>query len=339
MTNAPNQSVKPTVYIAGPMRGYTKFNFPMFDYASILGEHLGYRILSPADMDRLDGFDPETNSADQFFMKKAITRDIDALLSLDPDRGDFVALLPGWQASVGARAEAAVATWLGLPLRSALSFTDTIPAIPGEDRFVFLGRTWNRDGDAFLDAEALRQKGTYTIRLVTPKGDNFDLDFTGPPNMSVETVSPASAYREIIRFLLDRREEVAAIAGPQVTARMTPIDIFASILGEKLYGHPRFYEILLDMARLHSAKNHDYAGTSDPLKNLHLTQHMGIAPWKGVTVRLGDKWSRLAAFAASNELLVKDESVVDTFTDTAVYAILGRILYEESRMGQAGRSK
>ncbi len=98
---------------------------------------------------------------------------------------------------------------------------------------------------------------------------------------------------------------------------------------EQIFGHPRFYEILKDMADLHSRKNHDYAGTSDPLKNLRACTRLDLEPFMGVLVRLQDKWSRLEEFIKSGKLMVKNESVIDTLMDNAVYSVLAIILYEE----------
>lgn len=98
---------------------------------------------------------------------------------------------------------------------------------------------------------------------------------------------------------------------------------------KKRYGHPRFYEMLEAMAELHSRKNHDYAGTSDPLKNLRACKRLELDPFMGVMVRLQDKWSRLEEFVKSGTLMVKNESVKDTLMDNAVYSILAIILYEE----------
>jgi len=101
---------------------------------------------------------------------------------------------------------------------------------------------------------------------------------------------------------------------------------------KKQYGHPRFYEMLEAMAELHSRKNHDYAGTSDPLKNLRACERLELDPFMGVMVRLQDKWSRLEEFVKSGKLMVKGESVKDTLMDNAVYSILAIILYEEQEV-------
>jgi len=102
-------------------------------------------------------------------------------------------------------------------------------------------------------------------------------------------------------------------------------------LKEIKYGHPDFYKLLDQMADLHSRKNHDYAGTKDPLKNLKASKRIGVDPLTGVMLRLQDKWSRLESFMTSGEFLVKDESVEDTLMDNAVYSLLGIILRRESK--------
>lgn len=103
------------------------------------------------------------------------------------------------------------------------------------------------------------------------------------------------------------------------------------VAADKQYGHPEFYKLLEQMAALHSRKNHDYAGTKDPLRNLKSSARLGLDPVTGVLVRLQDKMSRLESFAQQGELLVKDESVEDTLMDLAVYSLLGIILRREAK--------
>ena len=101
------------------------------------------------------------------------------------------------------------------------------------------------------------------------------------------------------------------------------------------YGHPDFYKLLDQMAELHSRKNHDYAGTSDPLKNLRACTRLELDPFIGVMVRLQDKWSRIEEFVKSKTLLVKNESVEDTLMDNAVYSLLAIILLREQKKSNA----
>jgi len=98
---------------------------------------------------------------------------------------------------------------------------------------------------------------------------------------------------------------------------------------KRYYGDPRFYKLLERIAEIHSSKNHDYAGKKNPLQNFRMCESMGIPAWKGVLIRISDKFSRACNFAKQNSLKVKDENVVDTLLDMAIYSLLCAILYEE----------
>lgn len=106
------------IYIAGPMRGKQYFNFPAFDAAKAELESKGFQVVSPAELDRQVGFDPELlgsgydwndlNKCD-FSLTEAIDRDIAALKTCDA-----IYMLRGWEQSTGARAEKALAQWMRL---------------------------------------------------------------------------------------------------------------------------------------------------------------------------------------------------------------------------------
>lgn len=96
-----------------------------------------------------------------------------------------------------------------------------------------------------------------------------------------------------------------------------------------LKGHPRFYELLKKMAMLHSDKNSDYATDEEPLSNLRRCERINIPAWKGVVVRLEDKWDRIERLVLKPPN-VKSESIKDTLMDNAVYSLLCIILIEES---------
>jgi len=90
---------------------------------------------------------------------------------------------------------------------------------------------------------------------------------------------------------------------------------------KELGGDPLFYELLLEAAELHARKNHDYSKKGDPLSNLKACESLGIPAYKGVLVRLQDKWSRLVELS-NKEAMVKEESVEDTLKDVAIYSLL-----------------
>lgn len=107
-----------TVYIAGPMRGKPFFNFPAFDEAKEVLEVKGFAVISPADLDRQIGFDPELLGSDydwndlnkcEFSLMDAIDRDVAAL-----KKCQAIYMLDGWESSKGAKAEKALAEWMGL---------------------------------------------------------------------------------------------------------------------------------------------------------------------------------------------------------------------------------
>tara|TARA_R100000234_G_C4938248_1_gene151724 strand:+ start:104 stop:490 length:387 start_codon:yes stop_codon:yes gene_type:complete len=110
---------KPTIYVAGPMRGYKDYNYPAFDERSELLREQGWNVINPADMDRADEkpnisgpmeFDPEANYEDHEFMRQALKRDMVALC----DDCTAIYMLNGWEKSKGANAEKALAVALGL---------------------------------------------------------------------------------------------------------------------------------------------------------------------------------------------------------------------------------
>ena len=96
----------------------------------------------------------------------------------------------------------------------------------------------------------------------------------------------------------------------------------------KTNGCPRFYKLLEEMALLHSRKNSDYATDEEPLSNLLACEKINIPAWKGVIVRLQDKWDRITKICNKKEPAVKDESMIDTLMDNAVYSLLAIILIE-----------
>ena len=95
--------------------------------------------------------------------------------------------------------------------------------------------------------------------------------------------------------------------------------------------HPtsvRYGLLLMDLWQLHLRKSHDYAGLDNPLSNFERAEEMGIPTWKGILVRLSDKYSRLVSFARQEELEVNEESVEDTLIDLASYSLLCLLAFQ-----------
>jgi len=89
--------------------------------------------------------------------------------------------------------------------------------------------------------------------------------------------------------------------------------------------------IMAKMKEVLVCKGHDYASQADRFANFRLSETMGIPAWKGILVRLGDKFSRLVSFSNTSEYKVKDECFEDTCVDLANYALLLLCAYRESK--------
>lgn len=102
-------------YIAGPMRGYDKWNFPAFDAAREFLLRGNMQAVSPADLDRLRGITEDTTDFDPEDFKAAMRIDTFALLGCT---GIF--MLKGWEKSTGAKYERMIADVLGLSVQYQL---------------------------------------------------------------------------------------------------------------------------------------------------------------------------------------------------------------------------
>ena len=111
---------KPTIYIAGPMRGIKDFNFPAFDRQEKVLLEQGWNVINPAEMDRQDGtpcsspmeYDPATDYADREFMRDALKRD----LTVIAEKCTAVYCMSGFENSRGAKTEYHLAKAIGIDI-------------------------------------------------------------------------------------------------------------------------------------------------------------------------------------------------------------------------------
>lgn len=106
---------------------------------------------------------------------------------------------------------------------------------------------------------------------------------------------------------------------------------------ELRHGHPRFYALLEEAAKIHDAKNRDYTGNHSPLWNFEfVAQNMKdiyLRPDVPATVKVSMslilvKVARILALLESGSK-PNNESLNDSFTDLSVYGLITRILEEE----------
>jgi hypothetical protein len=125
----------------------------------------------------------------------------------------------------------------------------------------------------------------------------------------------------------------------QETSEPRPDYVVPQFAEEPLSGHPMFHTLLREMAEIHAAKNKDYAG-KDYFSNFKMCEDIGIPSWKGVFIRMTDKFSRIVNLIANNrEAHVKTESLEDTLIDLANYAIITLILLKEENSDQSTAEK
>jgi hypothetical protein len=96
----------------------------------------------------------------------------------------------------------------------------------------------------------------------------------------------------------------------------------------------RFHEIVKEMVELHDRKNHDYAGSEYLSNFLMCEKYIGVPAYVGCIIRLSDKMARIMNIVKTDEISVGVETVTDTLMDLAIYAIITRILYENSKVGK-----
>ena len=99
--------LNPTVYLAGPMRGYEDHNFPRFHEAAEALRAKGYEVVSPAELDEATY---EHANGIELSTKEYMKRDLPLMLDCDG-----VVLLEGYTGSTGALCEFYVATMCKVP--------------------------------------------------------------------------------------------------------------------------------------------------------------------------------------------------------------------------------
>lgn len=111
------------LYLAGPMTGYPDFNFPAFERAAVDLRQQGYLVWSPHESNmeadwaatHRSTYDPakgDPGSSPEYSHRYFLAEDLRHVCE-----SDTVAVLDGWEASLGARIETYVAFQLGIPVR------------------------------------------------------------------------------------------------------------------------------------------------------------------------------------------------------------------------------
>lgn len=93
-----------------------------------------------------------------------------------------------------------------------------------------------------------------------------------------------------------------------------------------------YLKLLQDMRSLHVRKNRGYAGGSaDAWANFRESEDFGISAFKGVLVRMSDKWIRTKNLVKNPKNDMVGESLKDTLMDLSAYALIGVCILEEEK--------
>jgi hypothetical protein len=107
-----------TIYIAGPMTNVNNHNFPLFDHVAEVLRTAGYFVVSPAEHARkVLGSLQTIQKMDKAELEEAVrTKLMPTQLAWICSDADAMVMLPGWQQSLGAKAEHALAQWRKIPI-------------------------------------------------------------------------------------------------------------------------------------------------------------------------------------------------------------------------------
>lgn len=117
LVGAAIQTARPSIYIAGPMSGIQDFNYPAFFDAAEAFEDGGWDVFNPAknDLDQFGSVEVINQLVKEDkdgFLRHVLGQDLEFITQ----EADAIAMLPGWEKSLGARAEHATAVALGLQI-------------------------------------------------------------------------------------------------------------------------------------------------------------------------------------------------------------------------------
>jgi hypothetical protein len=90
----------------------------------------------------------------------------------------------------------------------------------------------------------------------------------------------------------------------------------------------RLTELYAANVEISRRKNSDYANKEDPFQNFRACEIYGISLERGLIVRMSDKMTRISNLL-TRPAQVADESVLDTLSDLANYAMILRMALEQ----------
>ena len=104
------------IYIAGPMRGKPDWNWASFEIAEALWKAKGHTVFNPCRMGKAAGYTDASDGNCPKHLRHVMLADVACIVTCDA-----IALLPGWNDSIGATFEVAVAQFLDMSIYNAVT--------------------------------------------------------------------------------------------------------------------------------------------------------------------------------------------------------------------------
>jgi hypothetical protein len=113
------------IYIAGPMRGMPGWNYEAFDAAEVRLRAAGWHPINPARTSRALGYRPDEAceaTHEAIYLRHVMAVDVASIVQCGA-----IALLPGWERSLGTAVELALAQFLRLSVLDAITLEPITP--------------------------------------------------------------------------------------------------------------------------------------------------------------------------------------------------------------------
>lgn len=162
------------IYIAGPMTGKEELNFPAFHAAYYHWREQGYEVVNPAQLGQ-ELADESGVPLEELTVREFALLDLQMLIA----KCTHIYMLEGWEYSKGAKAEHALAEWLGLTI------------IYQHESSLKVKQHYDKEWWFSFQAEQFRQ-----IKALTRKKND---DYTGGAN----TANPFANFDEADEYGVD----------------------------------------------------------------------------------------------------------------------------------------
>ncbi len=284
---------KVRAYLAGPMTGYEKHNFPAFEKNAEHLRNFGYDIVSPAELEALET-GPRREWA--YYLK----RDIRELLTCEA-----IFAMRGWENSPGATLEVYIGWRLGFRLFRAEDLRELVVA-----NFDFSGIQNETNSGAFMRSFTMRKMDRNSGSVIGPglTSDTMRQSMEFPTEIPEGTIKAARSWKlgtspinPSSEFLLNHGP---LLKGPEdcYTEKPKPENILKEadriVGGDRAaaYGHPR--EDFARTAQIWSA----VLGFNVPVEKVALCM-IGVKMSRQCNAAKRDNWVDMAGYAQTGYMV------------------------------------